>query len=164
MKMQKGTPINVEITLRHYHFSRDYAIRDIYDALVELITNSDDSYHRLYNDKHRGEDGGSILIEILEQRKGEPSLLKIYDRAEGMTLESMRDRLCRIGDRKSQKGDRGFMGRGAKDCTVLGKMTANSSPPYRAAVSICRMHSFIFVLTCLMTLSPARCPYVSLSS
>lgn len=124
--MKIGVPINVEITLREYHFSRDYAVRDIYCALVELITNSDDSYHRLYSKQLRSEDGGGILIEILEQRKGEPSLLYVYDKAEGMTLQIMRDRLARIGGRSSEKGDRGFMGRGGKDCTVLGRMIVES--------------------------------------
>jgi len=46
--MKLGEPIDIRILPRYYDFSRQYAIRDIYDALVELITNSDDSYHRLY--------------------------------------------------------------------------------------------------------------------
>jgi hypothetical protein len=36
--------------------------------------------------KKRNEDGGDILIEILEQRKGNPSLVIVRDKAEGMTL------------------------------------------------------------------------------
>jgi hypothetical protein len=44
---------------------------------------------------------------------------------------------------------------------VLSKMTANSSPPYRAAMSICRMHSLILLLISRMTLSPARWPKAS---
>ncbi len=124
--MKLGVPIDVQITLRHFDFSRQFAVRDVYDALVELITNSDDSYHRLYKKQLRSEDGGPILIEICEQRKGEPSLIIIYDRAEGMTLETMRDRLGDVGSRRSEEGDRGFMGRGAKDCTVLGRMIIES--------------------------------------
>jgi len=124
--MKLGVPIDVKITLRYFDFSRQFAIRDVYDALVELITNSDDSYHRLYKRQLRSEDGGDILIEICEQRKGEPSLIIIYDKAEGITLETMREKFGDIGTRHGEAGDRGFMGRGAKDCTVLGRMIIES--------------------------------------
>lgn len=124
--MKLGVPIDVKITLRHFDFSRQFAVRDVYDALVELITNSDDSYHRLYKRQLRSEDGGDILIEICEQRKGELSLIIIYDKAEGMTLETMREKFGDIGSLHSEAGDRGFMGRGAKDCTVLGRMIIES--------------------------------------
>lgn len=126
MKLTKGSPKDVDISVRHYQFSRSSAINDIYDALVELITNSDDSYHRLYTKKIRGDDGGPILVEIIQRRKEEPSLLIVYDRAEGMTIKTMEEKFCSIGERWSKKGDRGFMGRGGKDCTALGKMTIES--------------------------------------
>ena len=124
--MKLGVPIDVKITTRHFAFSRQFAIRDVYDALVELITNSDDSYHRLYKKQLRGDDGGPILIEICEQRKGESSSIIIYDKAEGMTLETMSEKLGDVGSRRSEEGDRGFMGRGAKDCTELGGMIIES--------------------------------------
>jgi hypothetical protein len=124
--MKLGVPIDVKVTLRHFDFSRQFAVRDIYDALVELITNCDDSYHRLYRQHLRSEDGGPILVEIREQRKGEPSSIMIHDKAEGMTLETMREKFGDIGSRRSEEGDRGFMGRGAKDCTVLGGMIIES--------------------------------------
>ena len=124
--MKLGIPIDIKITLRHFDFSRQFAVRDIYDALVELITNSDDSYHRLYKKQLISNDGGPILIEICEQRKGEPSLIIIHDKAEGMTLETMSEKFGDVGSRRSEEGDRGFMGRGAKDCTVLGRMIIES--------------------------------------
>ncbi len=124
--MKLGVPIDVKITLRYFDFSRQFSIRDVYDALVELITNSDDSYHRLYKKQLRSDDGGSILIEICEQRKGESSLIIIYDKAEGMNLETMSEKFSDVGSRRSEEGDRGFMGRGAKDCTVLGGMIIES--------------------------------------
>jgi hypothetical protein len=126
MKMKMGVPVDVNIAIRHFAFSRQFAIRDVYDALVELITNSDDSYHRLYKKHLRSDDGGPILIEICEQRKGESSSIIIYDKAEGMTLESMSKKFGDIGSRCSEEGDRGFMGRGAKDCTELGRMIVES--------------------------------------
>lgn len=46
-------------------------------ALVELITNSDDSYLRL------GEEGGEILVQYEQHQGG--ALLKVTDQAEGMS-------------------------------------------------------------------------------
>ena len=124
--MKLGVPIELKYTTRYYQFNRVFAIRDVFDALVEFITNSDDSYHRLYEKKKRSEDGGPILIEICAQRKGEPSLVIVHDRAEGMTLQEMITNFGDVGTRTSKSGDRGFMGRGAKDCTALGKMRIES--------------------------------------
>jgi predicted DNA-binding protein len=124
--MKIGIPIDIKITLRDYDFNRQFAIRDVYDVLVELITNSDDSYHRLYKKQFRSEDGGPILVEICEQRKGLSSFIRIFDRAEGMTIQTMLEKFGNVGSRCSEEGDRGFMGRGAKDCTVLGNMIIES--------------------------------------
>ena len=59
-----GQPIPLELSARYFQFNRQFAVRDVFDALVELITNSDDSYHRLYKKGQRNEDGGPILIEL----------------------------------------------------------------------------------------------------
>ena len=126
LKLQIGVPYKLDISSRYYEFNKVYTIKDIYDALVELVTNADDSYHRLYKSNLRREDGGPILIEIGEQRKGTASILKIHDKAEGMTLETMYEKLSHVGERHSSEGDRGFMGRGAKDCTALGCITYES--------------------------------------
>lgn len=82
-RVRLGKPIRLDMTERYFQFNRQYAVRDVFDALVELITNSDDSYHRLFKRGMRSQDGGPILIECLEQRKGRPSLIRIRDRAEG---------------------------------------------------------------------------------
>jgi len=124
--MKLGFPLELKYSTRYYQFNRQFAIRDVFDALVELITNSDDSYHRLYINKKRNEDGGPILIEICEQRKGAPSIVIVHDKAEGMTLQEMVTNFGDVGTRRSESGDRGFMGRGAKDCTALGKMIIES--------------------------------------
>ena len=59
----------------------DQAIkRDVIRALVELITNSDDSYRRL---ESRGKEvDGRITIEVL--RKRQQSVFRVTDYAEGM--------------------------------------------------------------------------------
>jgi len=43
-----------------------------------------------------------------------------------MTLDTMRKRIKKIGERTSEEGDRGFMSRGLKDCTELGNITIES--------------------------------------
>lgn len=121
-----GEPIKLEMSDRYFQFNRQYAIRDVYDALVELITNADDSYHRQFKAGVTQDDGGPILIEYLEQRKGKPSLVRVKDRAEGLTLQEMIEKFGNVGTRRSGEGDRGFMARGAKDCTELGEMEVES--------------------------------------
>lgn len=124
--MRLGQPIDLHLSLRYYAFNRGFAIRDAFDALVELITNCDDSYHRLFKKGLRDEDGGPILIQYLEQRKGRPSCLFVHDRAEGMTLHEMENKLGDVGTKRSETGDRGFMARGLRDCTELGRIVIES--------------------------------------
>lgn len=118
-----GEPIDLHLSSRYYQFNRAFAIRDVFDALVELITNCDDSYHRLYKRGEIREDGGPVLIEYLG---GRDAILVVLDRAEGMTLQEMKRNLSDVGTRRSEAGDRGFMARGAKDCTELGNLVFES--------------------------------------
>ena len=53
-------------------------------------------------------------------------MLIIRDKAQGMTLGTMEERLGDVGTRRSIESDRGFMSRGAKDCTELGNITYES--------------------------------------
>ena len=122
--MKVGQPIDIKLSNRYYQFNRSHAMRDVFDALVELITNCDDSYHRLSENRRKHQDGGPVLIEYLGAK--DQSRLIIHDRAEGMTLDEMCERLGDVGTRRSSRGDRGFMARGAKDCTELGSMTYES--------------------------------------
>lgn len=124
--MKLGQAIDIHLASRYYQFNRAFAIRDVFDALIELITNSDDSYHRLFKKGLRPNDGGQVLIEYLVQRGSQPSFIIVHDRAEGMTLDEMKANLGDVGTRRSEEGDRGFMARGAKDCTELGTMTVES--------------------------------------
>ncbi len=91
---------------------------DIMNALVELITNADDSYTRM-------EAPGICEIRIkIDRRKRE---IWVDDDAEGMTYKQLDERLARLGGRTSGISDndnvRGFLGRGAKDVAVLGDVT-----------------------------------------
>ena len=117
--------IKIKTDSRYIRQSASFAIRDVYDALVEIITNCDDSYHRLYRKGARPKDGGDILISV-EQHRNKPSLVSVADKAEGLTRDAMRTNFGTRGKRTSEKGDRGFMARGIKDCAVLGPVTVES--------------------------------------
>lgn len=102
------------------------AMRDIYDALVELITNADDRYQILGIP-------GQIEIKLTRRRAaGESSTLSVRDFADGMTMDVMRQRIGHTGGRVSgmERGlaVRGTNSRGAKDIAALGKVTFESIP------------------------------------
>jgi hypothetical protein len=100
----------------------DKAMRkQVQRGLVELITNSDDAYRDLEDEKQKV--SGKIRIEIGRKRKG-PSLVKVRDRAVGMSREEMYYKLGTLGRRTSgfEKGKpkRGLHGRGARDVVAFG--------------------------------------------
>ena len=98
------------------------AIRDTYDAIVELVTNADDRYR--YIGKK-----GRIDIEIT-RRRNEPSLLSVLDFADGMNSEDMYQKISKIGGLESGMKDghevRGTYSRGAKDIASLGDVKFES--------------------------------------
>lgn len=90
-------------------------------GLVELVTNSDDSYRDL---EDQGKTvSGKIRIEI-ERRRGQPSLVIVRDKAGGMTRIELYDKLGILGKRTSGfelgKARRGLHGRGARDVACFG--------------------------------------------
>jgi len=91
-------------------------------GLVELITNSDDSYGNLEDDGKRI--SGKIRIEIERRKMGQPSTIIVRDKAEGMDGWGMHEKLGGLGERTSgfEKGKprRGLNGRGAKDVAAFG--------------------------------------------
>lgn len=123
-KIKLGEARDLQLSSRFYQFSRSHAMHDVFDALVELITNADDSYHRLFVAGMRADDGGNIVIEYLAS-KDNPQLA-VYDHAQGMSMEEMAQKLGDVGTRRSAEGDRGFMSRGAKDCSELGNVVFES--------------------------------------
>ncbi len=94
----------------------DQAIRkDAFRALVEVITNCNDSYSRL--EQTGWQVGGEIIIEV--QRKHKNSVIRIRDHAEGMTDSRMDKVVGTYGEAtsglKEDKHVRGMWGRGLKD-------------------------------------------------
>ena len=94
----------------------DQAIRkDIFRALVEIITNSNDSYLRL--EQAGWSVGGEIYIDVLRRHKN--STIRIWDNAEGMNDSRMDKVVGTYGEAtsgiKEDKNVRGMWGRGLKD-------------------------------------------------
>ena len=113
----------LEVASRRVVQDAKLAIRDVYDAIVELVTNSDDRYQILQT-------RGRVEIELGRQGKGQPSILRVRDFADGMTTDQMNRKLGRIGGRVSGLEEgyavRGTNSRGAKDIAALGKVTFES--------------------------------------
>ena len=94
----------------------DQAIRkDVLRALVEIITNSNDSYSRLEDEGLHA--SGEIIIDVLRKHKN--SMIRVRDFAEGMDDARMDKVVGTYGEATSgMKEDmhvRGMWGRGLKD-------------------------------------------------
>lgn len=94
----------------------DQAIRkDVFRALVEIITNSNDSYSRL--EQAGWSVGGEIILEL--QRKHNNSVIRVRDFAEGMNDSRMDKVVGTYGEAtsgiKEDQNVRGMWGRGLKD-------------------------------------------------
>lgn len=104
----------VEVDPRNLQMQSAQAIRSVLDALVELITNSDDAYRNI------GDEKGKVIIELTRRRGEKSGVIVVKDRAGGMTLEEMKEKILRYGGFIAKAKSRGFMGRGAKDIIALG--------------------------------------------
>ena len=113
---------------RNLYQNASNSIRDVYDAIVELVTNADDRY-QLLESQGKLEGSGVIQIDIERRRKGN-KLLKIRDFADGMTAAIMDEKLSNVGERvsgmESGLSVRGANSRGAKDVAALGDVSFKS--------------------------------------
>ena len=112
------------ITVEDRAWQQDAALAmgtDPIAAVIELVTNSDDSYQRLGGVKN-----GRILIDITRGRRPNLTTLVVSDRAEGMTYAELEERLGGAGRETSGFGTsmpvRGMFGRGAKDISHFGSV------------------------------------------
>ena len=118
------------------------AIRDVYDVIVELVTNADDRYQRL-------EAEGTIEIEIERGRGKTPREVRVRDFADGMTLDVMDEKLSQTGGRVSGMEEgysvRGTNSRGAKDIAALGNVAFESIAASDGQFHSCEItDSFVF--------------------
>lgn len=94
-------------------------IRSWVEAVVELITNCDDSYKKLENQKSKP--SGNISVFISRKIRGDWQELKVTDDAEGMDKEKLEKALIFSEDTneyEKHKNVRGFFGRGLKETIV----------------------------------------------
>lgn len=122
--MAISTGEKLETSTRYWHQNAQMSVRDVYDALIEIITNADDRYVKL---KPKC---GRIEIEVERKRKEGPSVVIVRDFADGMTLDVMKKKLKIVGGRVSGMAEgervRGTNSRGAKDVAILGGVTFES--------------------------------------
>ena len=106
---------------RHALMEADQAIKsDVVRALIELITNSNDDYIRIESDGRVAD--GRIVVAVEWRRKGQ-SVLRVLDRAQGMSRSTLDECLGTYSQLSSglDRGlsVRGYFGRGLKDA-ILG--------------------------------------------
>lgn len=116
---QKAISRKLEATARAFQQLADHTIKkDPIRALVELITNSDDSYKRL--EKMGIEQTGKIIIQIKRYRG--QAQIKIIDYAEGMSANLMDKAVGMYGSEthgfEGGEGGRSFFGRGLKEAIL----------------------------------------------
>ena len=111
--MERGI---IEVDPRHTVRRMKTAMQgNVTRALVELITNADDSYIRLEDEniQHKG------VVEILYRKEGYCGLFTVRDNAEGISIDDVKNSFKKYGaatsGMNSGKRVRGYFGQGAKD-------------------------------------------------
>lgn len=95
------------------------AIQYFSDAIVELVTNSDDSYKRL--EEGRIEPSGTIEIYVSRVKGGKIKDFYIKDFAEGISKEKLEEIIAfggEVSGFSEGKGVRGLFGRGLKQAII----------------------------------------------
>lgn len=115
-KLDKGV---IDVDPRHTLRSIKSAIQgNVIKTLVELITNSHDSYTRL--EESGKKISGQILITY--SKKGNTGYFTVFDEAEGMSYEEVKSKLTIYGKATSGLKDgfsvRGYFGQGIKDALI----------------------------------------------
>ncbi len=112
-----------ELRLSDRGFREDIELamgNDVRRAIIELVTNSDDSY--VLKEEKRGE----IVVDV-EHRHSRPKVIRVTDAAQGMNRADIDSRLAVTGDETSgfNTGNRvrGFFGRGGRDVVHFGPVT-----------------------------------------
>jgi len=103
---------NLELDYRMYQYIRNNSITNLYDALVELITNCTDAYSTTSLDK---------IINI--NYKQSTRDLTIIDNAIGLDASTMEKAFLTVGTYLSSDTKRGHFSRGAKDISAIADVT-----------------------------------------
>ncbi len=112
-------PKDLPIDLRIVELLAKATIKNLIDGIVELVTNSDDSYRRL-SGKGIGRNG-KILISVCREKGGLCKRLIVEDFAEGMTKEELGKAIifgAEVSGITEGKSVRGLFGRGLKETII----------------------------------------------
>lgn len=101
----------INISERAYKYIRQFTIKSVDDAIIELVTNSIDAYNKsdIVN--------RNIYIDIIN-----PDVIKVRDNAIGLSADGLQKCFLQVGDFTASNESRGFFSRGAKDISALGNI------------------------------------------
>lgn len=119
-------PIPWKIDARHITDTQALSMPSLYEAIVELLTNVDDSYERIALKNKQSNWVGDCRIEYDLGGIKKSTFLIIKDRAEGMSYQLLCDNFGQYGAKLSGSATRGSAGRGAKDAAYIGELTIES--------------------------------------
>ena len=103
---------NLELDYRMYQYLRNNAITNLYDAMVELITNCVDAYRTT---------SGTKPIDIYFDSTTRN--VKVIDQAIGLDAATMEKAFLTVGTYMSNDINRGHFSRGAKDISAIADIT-----------------------------------------
>lgn len=113
----------ISIHPRAYNLIKSATIISVAEGLVEIITNSDDSYQAM------DPSPPSFPIRVDVSYKGcvdTAGCVSITDNAKGMSGTKMERVLTVVGEEVAEDFQRGFFSRGAKDVSAIGKVVFES--------------------------------------
>ena len=113
----------IQIHPRAYNLIKSATITSVAEGLVELITNSDDSYQAMDPAPASFPIDIQVCYKSCEDTAG---CVTITDNAKGMDGEKMKRVLTVVGEKIAEDFQRGFFSRGAKDVSAIGKVTFES--------------------------------------
>lgn len=102
----------INISERAYKYIRQFTIKNINDALIELITNSVDAYNKT-----------QYLERVININIYDESRITVTDYAIGLTSSELSNAFLQVGNYTASDTSRGFFSRGAKDISALGNIT-----------------------------------------
>lgn len=106
------------VGLRAYKFIRSFAVKNMHDVIVELITNCDDAYRK----KTSADINNKIFINYYKTPEGS-EYLEVVDNAIGIDPCNMEKFLLTAGNYTNVDNARGFFSTGAKNICVIGNTT-----------------------------------------
>ena len=124
-----GKPLiskDMKVAKRVYRQLSDESMSSLWEAIVEFLTNVDDSCERLSQAKNEKKWFGKSLFEYYPGGKKNSTVLIIKDQAEGMTYETLEKCFGNYGEKQSGTASRGIAGRGAKDAASIGDVSVIS--------------------------------------